>query len=185
MGTVNGLVLIKPTSFSFAGTAGSIPTGGQMAYTAVTSLIVDEIFSADYDEYLMIMSLVASANVDMFVRFRSYGQTLTSNLYTNQSSNDQYSDTTVTHARTVNGANIPAAVLGATNNSACLISMTFYDPYLPKKTSMRADSATGRLTNNVRQVQGTYNQAVFTDGLEISFTGGTVTGTATVYGVRK
>lgn len=193
MGVVNGLVLIKPSTCSFTGTAASIPTagglgqgGGQIAYTAVTNLTVDEVFALGYDEYYIFMSCTSSTNTaDLTLRFRSFGQTLTSSFYTSQVLNDAYSETTVTFSRTISGASIPMAILGNTNSGNNLISMTVYDPYAPVKTSTRIDSASGRTTNNVRQVQATYNQAVYVDGLSIDIASGTISGTMSIYGLRK
>ena len=48
-----GMVLLKPTSIAHSGTSASIGANGQVTFTAVTSLSLNGVFSADFDNFLL------------------------------------------------------------------------------------------------------------------------------------
>lgn len=186
MGVVNGLVLIEPPAgFSFSGTSASFVSYGQISYNAITELNIDSIFSAEYDDYMIVMSYTSSTASDLYMRFRANGATLTTSFYTHQSASSTYSETTVTAARTVNGAFATIGLNGNTNSAGNALTITVMDPFAPQKTNFRVDQAGGRTTNQVRFTVGTHNQAVYIDGINIYPSGGTITGNLNVYGVRK
>ena len=59
---LGGMVLLTPTSIAYTGTSASIGTNGSVEFTACSSLSLNGVFSADYDNYRMVMWYSASSN---------------------------------------------------------------------------------------------------------------------------
>lgn len=82
---LGGMVLLTPTSIAYTGTSATVGTNGSVEFTACSSLSLDGVFSADYDNYMISMwSYKSGGSIDSAeYRLRSSG-TDSSSGYTRQ-----------------------------------------------------------------------------------------------------
>lgn len=137
---LGGMVLLKPTSIAYTGTSASIGANGSVEFTAVSSLSLNGVFSADYDNY-MIVSYMASPNtggVDKAVSldFPPYGSSTFTVQYLAANS------TAVTASRATGRSSFTAARINDSGLYSGNISF-LYGPYLAQPTAHRlVDSST-------------------------------------------
>lgn len=180
--TLNGLNLITPTSISTSGSS-SIDTNGSVIISGENYLIVNGIFSADYDNYLVVMRTVPSvaSGSGYFMRMTSggsqitgadYNQQLTycqnTTLYGSYSSNQSYWTTT--------------GVGGSTSNGAV---MHFYQPFLSRPTAFTYHSASALNTAQIHDLNALHDVSSSYDGFFIWTAVNTWSGRLAVYGMRN
>jgi hypothetical protein len=81
-----GLVPIVAPTVNFSGGTATANTAGEVTFTGVTSISLNNVFSADYTNYKVIISkgLVASSiNAELSMRLRNSGTNRTSSYYMN------------------------------------------------------------------------------------------------------
>ena len=145
--------------------------------TGVSSVTVTGAFSADYDNYLVIVSGgVASADTSLVLALGS-----TSTGYYWLGSSQQYGSATLNSTFVSNGASFSSVIYGSTNalSGQCVID----NPFATKRTMVRYE-ATGSSTTYFRnQAQGFLDDATSYTAFTLTTTSGTVTGgTIRVYG---
>lgn len=177
---LGGMVLIEPTSIAYTGTSASIGTNGSVEFTAVSSLSLNGVFSADYDNYMIVSRLQKSAGSILFGRFRASGvdESSASNYYT-----DQYlyaNGTTVGAARTSRNyfycAYIDSVLRGG-------LVANLYGPYLSQPTAGRTVAADPYLNAETIDAAYTHSLSNSYDGLTLLPASGTFTGLVSVYGL--
>lgn len=192
MGAVNGLVLVTPSYFSYSGTGGEMLNEGQMSFTNITSLSVDNIFTSDFEDYVMIMSFTSatSSNQWMMMRLRSGGVTNSESTYSGQWTYSYY-NTNPTYALVTNTSQ---AYLGQVGSSGIagftnFMKISIMNPNMPSKTIVKTELASDYISTYYSGVYNsifTYNQAKVFDGVEIRHNNNqNFTGTMNIYGVRK
>ena len=174
----NGLHLITPTSIAYTGTSATIGANGSVTFSAVSSLSLNGVFSADYDNYMVVWRGTSASAGDIEVRLRSAGTDDTGTNYTWQfvSANG----TTISATRyTLNywrfGQAEATQTMGFVSN--------LYGPYLAQPTACRSVSITDASSARIMDFAGTHSQTTSYDG--ITFWDGTHTGRVAVYGMRK
>lgn len=187
MGAVNGLVLIPPTqySFSYSGTGGEIINQAQISFTAVTNMTFDNIFSKDYDDYVILIRYNGTVNGNwLYVQYRSGGANDTASRYSVQYAYSFYNSSPIA-GRALNQTAGYCAYSGSSYNN--ITQMLIYNPNLPLKTVLRADTGGDFQSTYVESVTNaiiTQNNATVFDGIRIYPGSGTITGTMNIYGVR-
>lgn len=180
-----GMVLIKPTSIAHSGTSASIGENGQVAFTAVSSLSLNGVFSADFDNYVLVCQAVANTSSNFDIRFRASGSdNSTANSYV--AARTDITNTTVEAIRTTsNLANITG--IGSFGRSGHVT--TFYAPFLAQPTVFRTVAVYNEGGNAYMiETGGTHNQSVSYDGFTVSNPHSPArlfTGTMTIYGLRS
>lgn len=184
----NGLILLTPTSVTAAGSGSSatINANGSVSFSTANSISLNGVFSADYDNYRIVVRHTASGgNGTLKFRMRASGtDNTTASSYTTQY---LYASTT-----SVSGFR-QATSQGELNrygNVETGFIVDFYGPYLAQPTALR--SVTVSLDNTIDtpviyDCAATHNQSTAYDGFSF-YTGttlATLTGRVAVYGMRK
>lgn len=180
----NGLVVMTPTSIAYSGTSASINADGSVNFSAVTSLSLNGVFSADYDNYMITMRYVGTANQRNFLaRLRSSGADASGADYTRQ-------------LLLANGT----SVVGVRTGSVSYFYYTHGDseqrsgstgyifgPYLTQPTALRTVAGSGDANATIWDEANTHSLSTSYDG--ISFitdqAGTTYTGLLTVFGFNQ
>ena len=177
---LGGMVLLKPTSIDYTGTSATVGADGTVDFSDATSLSLNGIFSANYDNYMFqITSFSSASRPDFRWRLRASGGPDESGsyynrqyIYANSSAialNRDASPTTFAQIITTSSTNIS----GATGY--------FYGPFLASPTSGRTLCTVG---------DGMLIEHIYTQSLSVSYDGftlipnsGTATGSISVYGL--
>lgn len=180
---LGGMVLLTPTSIAYTGTSASIGANGTVDFTGVTSVSLNGVFDATYDNYYISVAQNQTANYPVFIRMRASGTDSTSANYRNQY---------LFGANTSLSADRPAASVygeftyggGAWNGSIGQI----YGPYLSQYTAFRSAGAYDRSVGgglSFTERVWTHAQAVSYDGFSLVYTssGNTISGSVSVYGM--
>lgn len=178
-----GLHIMRPTSIvvAGAGSSASIRADGGVDFSTATSLSLNGVFTADYDNYMINIRYTGSVNnVEFFARLRDNG--------TDNSTASSYvyqlllaSSTTVQGARTTSNQ----ARLGNTGTQQNGLAIYVYGPDLAQPTALRSISAYGLDNASMVEYAITHNQSVGYDGMTIYPSSGNFTGMVTVYGYAQ
>ena len=176
-----GMVLVSPTSITHSGTSATLGANGQVTFTGVTSLSLNGVFSAGFDNYVLSIRYDLSSDNDIYMRLRVSGSdNSTANSYVAQQLDA--SSTSVNAARLTSNQFQPFSGGGTTENG--LITM-IYGPFLVQPTAMRSANVASVSSAFLRDVAGTHNQSTSYDGITIYPASANMTGTLQVYGVRS
>jgi hypothetical protein len=176
----NGLILLKPTTVDKTGTSATISANGSVSFTACSVLSLNGVFSADYDNYMVVMRVTSSSNYAFHVRLRSSGgDNATTDSYVSQRLL-AYSTAVAAQRFTANFAY--GTALSTTSNGAC---WNVYGPYLAQPTALRLLNIRGQDGGEIWEYVNTHNQSVSYDGITFVDSGGSNTGRVAVYGMRK
>jgi hypothetical protein len=159
-----GLTLINTTSFS-----------------AVASQSFNDVFSATYDNYEIVLTIEFSAGVNGFLRMRSAGTDLTGSVYNTQTLT--MNDTSVGGARTVSQTS-HFVMTGGTSVPA-LVKISFAGPFKTDETSILSIGNTSQDTIRAAQSYGIVNNTTSYDGFTIFPSSGTITGIMRAYGYNN
>lgn len=172
--------LVAPTSLTTTGTSASINTNGSVTFTAVSSLSLNGVFSAEYENYHLVLEAdVSTTNVQINGRLRQ-GTTDSANtaLYNNQRTN--VSGTNLTSAGSTNAGlfNFDLGD-GATRNG---LTITIYRPFIAEPTALHAQASMDDATIEYVLTGCTHEGSTSFDGFTFSTGSGNMTGTVAVYG---
>jgi hypothetical protein len=175
-------------------TAGEVLTAAQMnkagmwlvasaSFSAVASIQLDNVFTADYDNYRLDVHVTAYGSAAA-----NEGQVLLRAASTNSTANYSYARPGLTYAATYPTEGATGTTrwyVGRTNGSgsfggANAFSMTFYGPALADRTWMTANAVDGSIA---AAVGGVHDAATAYDGFQLSY-GANITGTYRLYGLR-
>lgn len=177
-----GIVLLTPTSIAHSGTSASIGANGQVTFTAVTSLSLNGVFSATYDNYVISVRFSSTTGIAGLVgRMRASGSdNSTANSYVSQMLNAD--STTVSGARyTQTETNL--TLIGGTPSMG--FQLYLYGAYLAQPTAGRTSTVVNYLDATLRDFAFTHNQSTSYDGFTFFVASGSFTGKLAVYGVRS
>jgi hypothetical protein len=161
----SGLTLINTTTFS-----------------AVASHSVNDVFSSTYDNYkILLRATCTSGGENLLLRFRVGG--------VDASGATDYKFQEIVGNNTVSGSRTTAssAIIGNTANTATQInsaSVDIFSPALATATSYQAFGISNYLSGLLKLNGGNHAVATAYDGFTI-LTGGSITGTVSVYGFKK
>ena len=176
---LGGMVLLTPTSIAHTGTSATIGANGSVTFSAVTSLSLNGVFSADYDNYLITMRAVGNTASDVRLRMRVSGtDNSTASSYVLQYL--EASGTSVAGARTTTDS---AAVFTTSNTQRDGMLLHIFGPYLSQPTAMRTAGVMGYLNAYVQDKAATHNQSTSYDGFTLFHSSNNMTGLISVYGL--
>lgn len=179
MAEIAGLKLIVPSSV--AGTGVSVSASGKVSFTSATTISMNGIFSSTYDNYVIVMRHIHSANTSMALRLRNSGTDESGAYYANQYI---YADgTSVDGSRSTSQTSVR---VGPTNTPITGNHIYLYGPALAQPTATRNVSAGGLSNAYILDYAGTQNQSTAYDGCSILSLSGTFnSGSLTVYGFSQ
>ena len=180
-----GMVLLTPTSITHSGTSASIGANGQVTFSAVTSLSLNGVFSADFDNYVVSVRYVAAngsgGGDGTNLRWRAAGSDdSTASSYVRQVLNARA--TTISAVRATDNKTIIGFVSDTQRTGDVFY---FYGPFLAQPTAARSNGAQGRDGGSIYDHAGTHNQSTSYDGFTLFPNVGDMTGALQVYGVRS
>jgi hypothetical protein len=174
VGIPNGLVLIKPTG----ATNGTVNDSGTVTIgSAVSSVSVNNVFSATYENYLILATYTVGADTDLNFRLRVGGvDELAANYTTIITDNNG----ALTSGRLTSQTNTR---LGPARNGVVMRSRAeIFSPSLAVTTTLIARTVCVPVDN---QIGGSHDVALAYDGFTLFPGSSTMTGTISIYGYRK
>ena len=159
-----GMVLLNTTSFS-----------------AVASQSLNNVFSATYDNYQILLDLTGSTTDGASIKLRASG----TDTSTNYSRQYQYADNTSALDGRVTGQSSWGAI-DYTSTTRSLVSYDIFNPFLTRATGMVGINMSKYPTAQTLAINA-YGQDSSTsfDGFSIIAGSGTITGSVSVYGYNK
>jgi hypothetical protein len=177
-----GMVLMKPTSIANSGGSATLGANGQVTFSAVTSVSLNGCFTADFDNYFVMLRHKPSTATGYTMRLRASGTDASGSNY-----NTQYLyayGSTVEGFRYTNRAQWDWAYTESTYYSGDPIN--FYGPFLAQPTAASIRGVTTRSTASMENnIAWTHSLSTSYDGFTITAGGGSVTGELTIYGIRS
>lgn len=181
----NGLHLVNPTSIAKTGASStaSANSKGFITFTNCESLSLNGIFSADYDNYLLVCEYITSSTLgpDVFFRYRASGtDNATANSYTYQYT---YANGNSLSGGRASSDSVPLFwTRGEREGGAC----NFFGPYLSQPTASRTFGVESYADSTIGDLAHTHNQSTSYDGLTMFLISGyTFSGSLGIYGLRK
>ena len=176
------LELVRPSSVDFSGTSADIVGLGSVDFSAVTSLSLNGVFSAEYDNYMINMRHVSSGDgVNLRFRLRFSG--------TDESAaNDYVFQSLVANSTTVSGArgttDTFGLIGGSDDNQRSGSTLYIYGPNLAQPTAARVVNVSGFSNAAIVDYAWTHDLSTAYDGFTVFPPSGTITGNVAVYGLR-
>lgn len=174
---LGGMVLLEPTSIAYTGTSASIGANGSVEFTACTSLSLNGVFTADYDNYNVIFTSPDTGG-GMSLRYRSSGTDQTTSTYTHQ--NISANSTTLSLSR-VTTSSVQFTNIYATSLTIG-VSAFIYGPYLAQPTAQRSTTIFALGNATIWDRASTESSSISFDGFTLS-SGLSCTGLVSVYGL--
>jgi hypothetical protein len=161
--------------------SGSLTLISTQTFSAVASQSLNDVFSATYDNYLILLNVSASTGNDLNLRTRVAGSDLTGSNYNWQRL--AADNTTIAASQSSNATSIR---VGVVRSDETLISLSIGNVFATKSTSFLnsgLDNAT--TTPGFLNIYGNVNNSTSYTGFTIFVGSGTITGTARVYGYKN
>lgn len=175
--------LITGYTIDHVGTSASL-VGGTVTFTGVTSLSLNGVFSADFDNYVVSVRAVwdgSTGGASTFVKVRANGTDASSG-YTSQYL--RANGTPVSAERFTSQTSVNIGGLGGPLYNGTHLCM--YGPYLAQPTAMRSVLVRSEYGAQIHDVAATHSTLSAYDGFTYSTNSATgFTGTIQVYGVRS
>ena len=176
-----GLSIVAPTSIANSGGSASA-SGGAVTFTGVSSISLNGVFSATYDNYRVIVTAVGSVDMSLTLRLRSAGTDRSGSSYVTQRLLADGTSVSGTRSATTT-LWTPATYTFTTLSTAQMeISLPFVGSANTALDSM------GLYTYNDAvwfSSAGIYKAADSNDGFTLTTSAGTVTGNVRVYGYKN
>ena len=176
----NGLIPITPTSISHTGTSATINANGGVDFTAATELNLIGVFSADYDNYLILFDATCTSNLNLFYHWLSSTTPATGTDYTYQS---MYASVGTLSSGRLTGLTYGrwGSILSTTYVSGQAFHI--YGPFLAAPTVTRNVSADGG--PSMQEFVSTHSLSTSYDGIRVFPSASDFTGTVRVFGYEE
>jgi hypothetical protein len=181
-GAKPGMVLVKPTSISHSGTSATLGANGQVTFTAVTSLSINGVFTADFDNYIMhIATSVGGDNFGYLMRLRAAGSDASGSNYAYQLIDAD--NTSVSANRTTASTSFRINQMQTAARTAG--TLMIYGPFLAQPTATRTTDVSAASGAYLIDIAGTHSLSTSYDGMTIFTSSAGSTGVLAVYGIRS
>jgi hypothetical protein len=179
--TVGGLAPATPTSIANSGGSASL-SGNTVTFTGVSSVSLNGCFTGSWNNYRLVMKVLASANNAFHFRLRNAGTD-------NSASNYVYQNMWGYNGNNVAGSGAVPNTLGRFGQIATTNCMVVADLASPAVAETKSAVSTGmRFQGSYGEIytEGNYMSHTTTfDGITLLVTSGTITGTVSVYGYKS
>ena len=180
-GSRAGLAKIVPSSVAVGSGTGSASALGTVTFSGASSVSLNNIFSATYDFYRMIINVQPSTTLDLSMRYRTSGTDNTSASYNYEAFVARASNTSTSVSSATNQTSF--IIAGTNSGSANAFAMDIYKPF--NSDDFTKHSLLGHMHDSTSYIAsfrgGVFGGSTSFDGLTI-FNGGTMTGSLVVYG---
>lgn len=184
--SLNGLVVMTPSSISYSGTSASISGDGSVVFSDITSYLqLDGVFTGDYDNYMVVSHAVDPYyESTLKFRLRSGGGDLASGYQVQYLQSGATASTGLMNSAT-------AGFLGGVGNDTRVIGNRAYifGPYLAQATITRVNSSYGGTNVSMRLFDSStvHIDAYSCDGFTIlpEVEGLSINGRIVVYGFNQ
>jgi hypothetical protein len=183
MAAGDGLVSMTPTSIAHSGTSATINADGGVDFSAVTSLSLNGVFTSDYDNYLVVMRQLSSAEGTVLgFKLRVGGTDTTDSNYARQFLQAAATSVTGNRATSQSSINLFPGTTILTGHV-----MHIYGPALAQATA-------GRLVNPVSGILATlemtdyawtHSTATAYDGFTVTPSSDNASGNVHVFGYEE
>lgn len=177
----SAMELLTPTSISNTSGTASIGTNGVVTYTSVLDVSLNGVFSATYDNYLLVINVKSAAADFLNCRWRAAGTDNTST----SSYVDQRIEINGTNEFGVRNTRNKGQIIEmgpSTNPNA--ISLYVYGPFLTQPTAARSVSnSSAGMGYSIFDYAFTHNASASYDGVTLFADSNAITGTVAVYGL--
>ena len=151
----------------------------QESFSAVSSVSVDSVFSAEYDNYKVVFRGNASTTLGLRIRFRAAG--------TDAAGATEYREQRMYlyGSATVNGTYNTSSFIGLNSlfaSSYGAVALDISGPFLAQTTSVMGLASSDTWAGYIGSVNGTGSSF---DGITFLSSSGTFTGSLSIYGYRK
>lgn len=179
-----GHVLVSPTSVTKVGTTATLGANGKVTFSGVSSLTVNGAFDSDFHNYLIVAQYLASGVMNITMTLRDSEGATPADATTNY----------IYQSVTSDGINItgnrfsatPSFAVGTVAGTLTCGSLIYVNrPYVPEQTSVRVITSSDQNSSTIYNYSGAHSTASPYDGFTIATSTGTISGSLTVYGVRK
>ena len=184
--SVNGLVVMTPTSIASTGTgnSSSIGANGKVTFSSCVTLSLNGVFTSSYDNYMVVIRNQHSAStLDMGFRLRdSTPADASGSNYTRQY---LFADSTSVSAG--RGSLVTAAVIGQTSSTQRSGTTAYvFGPYLAQPTAVRCVDGDGASGATILDYASTHSLSTSYVGFTIlPLSSGSISGAVTVYGFNQ
>lgn len=181
--SVNGLVVMTPTSIAStgAGNSSSIGANGKVTFSSCATLSLNGVFTSSYDNYMISIRNYTAASADQRWRLRSAGVDASGNNYTYQYLYGNGTSVTAGRA-TFNVFTITSGFNAGYGGAQAFV----FGPFLAQPTASRSVPAATSGTNAiVYDWAETHSLSTSYDGLTFFPDSGTMTGAVTIYGFNQ
>jgi hypothetical protein len=183
----NGLILLTPTTVDKTGASSTatISTNGSVEFGSCESLSLNGVFSANYDNYMIVCRHTPSTSVNVDLRLRSGGANNSSaNSYVRQFLGADGASASANRFTSDKWDGIFTSFTTIQQNGAIIY---VFGPYLSQPTAFRSNTIQSNSGAGLVSNSGTHNQSVSYDGISLilSVAGYTLSGRIAVYGMRK
>jgi hypothetical protein len=176
--------LMEPTSISYTGTSASISANGSVSFTSCSSLSLNGVFSAGYDNYRIVAWHTGSVASTVRMRLRASGADTAGTGYTNQII-EAYS-TTVAGRRDTSQSFFNFGAVSTVDRAGQVIDV--YGSFLSQPTASRCVSSgpwSGAFPSYLIDAACIESSSTSFDGFTLLLGGGVMSGRVAVYGMRK
>jgi hypothetical protein len=172
--------LMEPTSISYTGTSATISANGSVSFSAVTALELRGVFSADYDNYMIVMRMTG-VDASVNAQFLSGTTPASSNSYVRQYLNAIGSSVSGARGTAIDSFRMHEH--GGISTSGTVVY--FYGPNLTQPTAIRTVESGDFSPVGIQYAVATHNVSSSYDGLKIYAGYNNLSGRIAVYGMRK
>jgi len=124
-GSRAGLAKIVPSSVAVGSGTGSASTTGTVTFSGCSSVSLNDVFSATYDDYKIVINVESAGAPELGIRMRVSGSDNSSSIYYSQRLRAQ--DTTVSAARQVTQTYFPIGPVQTSQRNTAIISVYGYN----------------------------------------------------------
>ena len=182
--SVNGLVVMTPTSIVSTGTgnSSSINANGSVTFSACETLSLNGVFTSSYDNYMVVFRGVnSSSTFNVQARLRSSGTDATAADYVYQSL--VANNTIVSSTR--NTSSVFSLGRLSTNTYENGFTAFLFGPYLTQPTACRATNVGGLSGARIDDYASTHSLSSSYDGITLISESANITGLVTVFGFNQ
>jgi hypothetical protein len=176
-----GLVMVTPTTIANSGGTATL-TAGAVAFSGVTSVSLNGVFSSAYSNYRVLIEGISSVSVDTFFRYRASGSDNSVATY-----NTQYVDFagTVEDANRANNQTSNLVGVCGSASDGNFMTVDVARPNLAQRTISLSYSFSVSAGGYVRQSSTFFDNTTVFDGFTFFANTGNITGSIRVYGYRN
>lgn len=178
-----GMTLLVPSAVSVTGGGSSATIGanGKITYSSAVTLQIDGVFSATYDNYLMVAVTTIGTAKNVYLRYRASGVTATASNYAYQQLS-AFASTVSGFRATGEPQTLVVGVGDGVNNG---FHAYFYGPALSQSTIGRGISAQAVAAGaQINEFAFVHTVSSAYDGIDLNFQVA-ASGTMTIYGLNQ